>query len=133
MMIDLLIDTNGWIYSMDKSSIFNKSAKAILINPKHNLFITTKNISEFFAVTSKNKIDQRTCFDSFNEMKSNSKTLFPSTNSLMILQKLLKQYRPIGNRVYDIEIVSIMLDNEIEHIATFNQKDYIDIGEIKII
>lgn len=132
MMINLLVDTNVWIYSMDKSSIYCQSAKSIFINPNHNLFITTKNISEFFAVTSKKKIDTQSCLDTFNEIKSSSKILFPTEHSLSIFEKLIQQYQPKGNQVFDVEIVSIMLDNEINHIATFNQKDFVDITEVQI-
>ncbi len=133
MMIDLLIDTNVWLYSMDKSSIYHQSAKSILINPNHNLFITSKNISEFFAVTSKKRIDPQTCLDSYNDIKTISKILFPTENSLSIFETLIQQYQPKGNQVFDIEIVSIMLENGIDHIATFNQKDFINLTEIKIL
>ena len=56
MMIDLLIDTNVLIYAMDEKFMYNQDAQEILLNSNHNLFITSKNISEFFAVTSKKKI-----------------------------------------------------------------------------
>ena len=133
MMIDLLIDTNVWIYAMDKSSVYHQSAKTILINPNNNLFVTTKNISEFFAVTSKLKIAHQFCLDFFSEIKSNTHIIFPSEKSLLFFEKLIQQYQPKGNQVFDIELVSIMLDNEIDHIATFNQKDFINITEIQIL
>ena len=132
MMIDLLIDTNVWIYAMDKKSIYCQFAQGILLNPNHNLFITSKNISEFFAVTSKKKIDPNSCLISFYEIKTVTKILFPTLESLSIFEKLIQQYQPKGNQVFDIEIVSIMLDNGINHIATFNQKDFINISEIQI-
>ena len=118
---------------MDKSSIYRQSAKAILINPNHNLFITSKNISEFFAVTSKQKIDSKTSWHYYQEIKTVAKILFPTEKSLSIFEKLIQQYQSKGNQVFDIEIVSIMLDNNINHIATFNQKDFIGITEIQII
>ena len=133
MMIDLLVDTNVWLYAMDKSSIYYQSAKIILINPNYNLFITTKNISEFFAVTSKYKIDHQSSLNSFYEIKTNSKILFPSISSLVIFEKLIQQYQPKGNQVFDIEIVSIMLDNGISHIATFNKKDFVNLSEVQIL
>lgn len=52
-MIDVLIDTNLLIYAMDKTSIHHESASHILLDPNHNLYTTTNNISEFFAVSSK--------------------------------------------------------------------------------
>lgn len=55
-MIDVLVDTNMLIYAMDKSSIHHDRASEVLLDRNHNLFTTTKNISEFFAVSSKLKI-----------------------------------------------------------------------------
>jgi predicted nucleic acid-binding protein len=104
-----------------------------LLNPNHNLFITSKNISEFFAVTSKQKIDSKTSWNSYHEIKTVSKIMFPIEESLSIFEKLIQQYQPKGNQVFDIEIVSIMLDNGIDQIATFNKKDFDKISEIQIL
>ena len=133
MMINLLVDTNVLIYAMDNSSAYHPIASSILANPDHKLFITTKNISEFFAVTSKLKIEQKKCLDFYNDVKFNATTLFPTPSSLPLFEKLLHQYQPKGNIVYDLEIVSVMLDNGIDQIATFNQKDFINIAEVQIL
>lgn len=130
MTTDLLIDTNLWIYAMDKKSAYRQSAQRILLNPNHNLFITSKNISEFFAVTSKQKIDFKTSWSSYQEIKSSVKILFPNDNTLSIFENLIQQYRPKGNQIFDLEIVSIMLDNGITETATFNKKDFNHISEI---
>jgi predicted nucleic acid-binding protein len=92
MMINLIVDTNVLIYAMDKGSVHHQVANAILLNPNHNLFITTKNISEFFAVTSKLKIDLSSCLSFYAEVKSNFTILFPSLTSLLIFEKLVQQY-----------------------------------------
>lgn len=118
---------------MDKSSIFNKPAKTILSNPTHNLFITSKNISEFFAVTSKRKISYKSSSNYYEEIKNKATILYPTEGSLVFLEYLLQKYHPKGNRVFDMEIVSIMLDNQIEQIATFNRKDFLNISEVQII
>jgi len=118
---------------MDKSSVFNQPAKSILSNPDYNFFITSKNISEFFAVTSKRKISYESSSNYYEEIKNKAAILFPTERSLSILEKLIQQYQPKGNQVFDMEIVSIMLDNEIKHIATFNRKDFSTINEVQIL
>lgn len=133
MMINVLLDTNVLIYAMDEGSVYQKVANTILLNPDYNLFITTKNISEFFAVTSKHKIDLQLCSSFYAEVKANVNILFPTLTSLLIFERLIQQYQPKGNVVFDIEIVSIMLDNGINQIATFNQKDFIAISEVQIL
>lgn len=133
MIIKLLIDTNILIYGFDKNSVYHQQAKSILINPSYTFFITTKNISEFFAVTSKLKIDLQLCLKYYEDIKTNTTILFSTKTSFDYLEKLIQKYQPIGNQVYDIEIVSVMLDNNIQHIATFNKKDFINITEVQML
>lgn len=133
MMNNILADTNIMIYGFDKKSIFHQKSQEFLRNPSNSLFITSKNISEFFAVTSKLKMGIVHCLEYYHEFKSNASILLPSEKSLNILETLIKKYQPVGNQVYDIEIVSIMLDNDLRDIATFNRKDFINITEIRII
>lgn len=133
MKTNLLIDTNILINAFNKDSTFLNAATSILLNPSFIFFITSKNISEFFAVTSKLKISFETSFKFYNDLKNNATILFPSENSLLIFETLIQQYEPKGNQVFDIEIVSIMLANEIKLIATFNRKDFIDISEIEML
>lgn len=133
MMIDLLIDTNVLIYAMDEESMYSQIAQKILLDSNHNLFITSKNISEFFAVTSKKKVAPEISLDKYFQIKTVSTILFPSEGSLSILENLIRDYQPKGNQVFDHEIVSIMLANGINHIATFNQKDFMNISEVQIL
>ena len=133
MINNALADTNILIYRFDKNSIFHQKAKTFLTDPLNSLFITSKNISEFFAVTSKLKIDIQLCLNYQGNIKANTTILFPTDKSLSIFENLVKKYQPIGYQVYDIEIVSIMLDNGLKDIATFNRKDFININEVRII
>lgn len=133
MMINLLVDTNILIYGFDKNSVYHQQAKSILLDPSYALFITTKNISEFFAVTSKLKIDLQLCLKYHEDIKINTTILFSTETSFNYFEKLIQKYQPTGNQVYDIEIVSVMLDNNIRHIATLNKKDFINITEVQMI
>lgn len=129
MKINLLIDTNVLPYAMNKDSDNHNASVSVISNLNYNLFLTSKNISEFFAVTSKLKVPLEKSFNFYEDFKINSKFHFPGINSLRIFESLVQKYNPKGNQVYDIEIVSIMLANNISHIATFNTKDFIHITE----
>ena len=59
--------------------------------------------------------------------------LYPSQKSINLLKKLVAKYQPKGNHIYDIEIISIMLCNNIKNIATMNKKDFQNIEEINIV
>lgn len=124
MMNNILVDTNILIYGFNQDSIYHERSKNLLSDPLNSLFITSKNISEFFAVTSKLKADLQLSLNFYFDIKSNSTLLLPTENSLTIFETLIKKYQPIGNRVYDVEIVSIMLDNNLVNIATINKNDF---------
>ena len=132
MMNSLLVDTNVLIYGLDKSSVYHQSAKYILSQPDLLLFVTSKNISKFFAVTTKLKLPFKLCHEFYEDLKENVTVLFPTDKSLSFFEQLIRQYHPVGNQVHDVEIVSIMLSHGIEQIATFNQKDFIAIKEVKL-
>ena len=58
---------------------------------------------------------------------------YPTNYTIVIFQKLLSKYRPVGQRIHDFEIVSIGLGNGINRLATLNRKDFAEIEEIKLI
>ncbi|MCI0750668.1 MAG: PIN domain-containing protein [Flammeovirgaceae bacterium] len=51
-MSKVLVDTNVLIYTKDRSSTFHLKAINIL-NRSEELFITTKNLTEYYAVVTK--------------------------------------------------------------------------------
>ena len=132
LMNELFVDTNVFIYALDKNSIYNEQSSQILTSQENMLFTSSKNISELFAVISKLNINKMLFNRFYTELKQNTGILFPNNDSLEKFEKLMKKYNPVGNRVFDIEIVSIMLSYGIKHLATFNKKDFTGIEEIKL-
>jgi predicted nucleic acid-binding protein len=53
--------------------------------------------------------------------------------NLPYFTKRQRKYNPRGNRVYDIEIVSVMLANGLKKVATANIDDFSNIDEIEVI
>jgi predicted nucleic acid-binding protein len=131
-MINVFTDTNVLVYGIDQKSKFNKASSDILNNKDNNLFVTTKNISEYFSVCTKLQIEKDVIWGFYNDIKENITILFPDTKSLSFFETLIKKYNPIGNQVYDIEIVSVMLANKIKKLATFNEKDFKNIEEVEL-
>jgi hypothetical protein len=97
------------------------------------LFVGTKNISEIFAVCTKLNLDLELTLGFFSDIKENFTILKPTDQSLDIFEKLIKKYKPKGNKVYDIEIVSVMLSYQLKKVATANIDDFINISEIEVI
>ncbi len=61
-MNNILLDTNILVYAFDETSDFHPKASELFLNEENNLFVATKNISEFFAVCSKLNLDLNKTF-----------------------------------------------------------------------
>ncbi|MFC2087148.1 type II toxin-antitoxin system VapC family toxin [Bacteroidota bacterium] len=130
-MSKLFVDTNVFIYDIDKSSKYNAEANKTL-NSVYRLFTTTKNISEFFAVLTKMDVNRDSILAYFQEIKENVEILYPDRNSLELFENLIRKYEVKGNQVYDLVIVSIILSHNIKLVSTFNRKDFSGIKEVEI-
>jgi len=127
------IDTNVFIYTLDNSSPHHKKCDNFLKDTENELFTTTKNVSEFIAVCTKIGVDREKMNGMYNEIKSNITILYPTEDSLKTFEQLNEKYQPKGNRVYDVEIVSVFTTNNISKIATVNIDDFKNITEIELI
>ena len=132
-MNKLILDTNVLIYGMDAQSKFHASAISVLTNPDYSLFLPVKVVSEFFAVCSKLNIPTADALRFYKEAQKNAEIIFPDPVSLTCLEQLIQKYQPRGNLVFDLEIVSIALANQITLIATANLTDFKHISEITLI
>ena len=129
----VVIDTNILIYSILEDNKYYIESRNLIKNNFHNIVLTSKNISEFIVVLTKMNIDYSTINEHLRLLKDNFKLLYPDDKSIESFYKLIDKYKPKGNKVYDIEIVSILLANGVNKIATFNKSDFQDITEIEII
>lgn len=129
----VLIDTNILVYAYDGNSVFHAKAVAFLSDPAFDFYISTKNVSEFFAVLSKQLAPFDLVFKFYQAILANATMLYPNKSSLTIFETLLHKYQPKGNRVFDLEIVSIALANSISEIATANGKDFFGVSEVSVL
>lgn len=127
------IDTNIFIYTLDSSSPFYKKCKKFLKHSDYDFFTTVKNLSEFISVCTKLGVDRDKMNGFYSDIKNNVTILYPNKDSLEIFEQLNEKYKPKGNRVFDIEIVSVLTCYNIRKIASLNVKDFKDITEIELI
>ncbi len=130
-MTNVLIDTNVFIYALNADSEYHDKCVRLLYG-EEQLFTTSKNISEYFAVCSKLNIDSHLIWTFYNSLLTNVTLLYPNEISMKIFEELILKYKPSGNRVFDIEIVSIMLSSGLAEIATLNHKDFLLVTEINL-
>ena len=134
-MSKILVDTNVLIYFIDQDSKYFERSSSFL-NSRSEIFISSKSLSEFFAVLTRAPIPSLSFLDSLKFARwfsSNFPILFPDQTSLDILFNLVDRYKPKGLKIHDFEIVSIGLGQKIKKIATFNSKDFTCIQEIEVI
>ena len=130
--IKVVLDSNILIYAINEESKYFPKIRKILEDNRYSFYITTKTISEFVSVLSKlNKYE--IIENELPKILSQFKILFPGQKSIHIFQRLVKKYKPVGNRVFDIEIVSIMLSKKLEYLFSFNLTDFEKIAEIKLL
>ena len=127
-----LIDTNVFVYDLDADSIFNADAHRILTS-ENDLYTTHKNITELFAVLSKFQVSYDIILSYYHDIRKNIQILYPDEDTLLKFESLADKYRVKGNRIYDMEIIAIMLTCQISTVATFNTKDFEGIEGLKVV
>ena len=101
----------------------------------HDLYTTSKNLSEFLVVVTKYPKNSLSISESIKVIRDFSEfitILYPSPLSFKLFQELLMTYNPRGLKIHYIEIVSIALSHQIDLVATFNEQDFKDIKEITL-
>ena len=132
----VLVDTNILIYAIDADSQFHHRALNFLCDPTLRFFTTSKNISEFLVVLTRNEeIDISTieCLELLNDLMVDIDILYPNPTTIKLFYNLIRKYNPRGLWIHDLEIASISIAHGISKIVTNNIVDFKRIDEIEII
>lgn len=125
-MNKILVDTNVLIYSIDEDSKYFDSAQKIF-SEELELYTTSKNLSEFLTVVtrfSQNSLSLKEALLVIEDFINTMTILYPTKETFLVFRDLLKKYQPVGLQIHDYEILSIGLANQIDTVATFNEKDF---------
>lgn len=131
----ILVDTNVLIYAIDADSQFHSRALKFLSDPRITLSTTSKNISEFLVVLTRNiemKLSTTECLEILNGLLVDIHILYPNHMTFRIFERLIQKYNPRGLWIHDLEIASISIAYGITKIATNNISDFGRITEIEI-
>jgi predicted nucleic acid-binding protein len=126
------IDTNILVYSFNKKSVFFDYCRDIINNNPDRIYLASKSISEFVCVMSKIGLNE-IIENELEKISSKFHVIYPDSISIQLFNGLVSKYKPKGNQAYDFEIVSVMLANGLNRIATINVDDFKIIEEIEII
>ena len=131
----VLVDTNVLIYATDADSQFHDRALRFLLAPTIRLFTTSKNISEFLVVLTRNNeisLSTSECLEILNRLLIDIAILYPNPMTIKVFHDLIRKYNPRGLWIHDVEIASIGITHGISTIATNNIADFKRIDEIEI-
>jgi predicted nucleic acid-binding protein len=132
-MSKVLLDTNVLIYSIDEGSKYFIKAHSIF-SEQQELYTTSKNLSEFLSVITRipNPLSLKDALLVIEDFSNVMTILYPNDESFLLFKHLLLKYQPTGLQIHDYEILSIGLANQVNTIATFNEKDFNKVKEIKL-
>ena len=134
-----LIDTNIIIYAYNQDSELHKQAAGILhdaLNKEMNAFIADKSLYEFYAIITDPKrvekpVTTAEAVEVMNFIKtSDIKIILSTLNTIDILTGLLDKYNIKKQRIFDLVLAAMAIENNIETILTRNDKDFVMIKEI---
>ena len=106
----VLVDTNILIYAIDADSQFHERALKFLSNDTLRFFTTSKNISEFLVILTRNEeidLSSAECLEILNSLLANVTIFYLNPTTFKVFQDLVRKYNPRDLWVHDIEIASI--------------------------
>ncbi len=137
-----LIDTNVLVYAFNPSAPFHLPAREIVekaLNGDMDAAIADKNLYEFYAiVTDARRVQKPVSIEKAIELieliqNSQIKLVYSARRTVTKALELAKAYQIFRQEVFDLVLVAIMLENNIQTIVTANDKHFGKIKEIAVI
>lgn len=133
----MLVDSNIFIYSINKRSPKHKIAQQFLKENQLNLDITHQNILEVIRVLTHRKFSSKiTIENALNliiEIVRLCRVISPNQDTIYVALELIKLNKLKGNRIFDAYLTATAVTNGIFEIATDNTRDFTKFPGIKII
>jgi len=139
----VFLDTNTLIYQTfndfdaEKHKIVNEKL-SYFVEKEYSIFISTQILREFFAICTNGKVFKipltyEQAVSKVNEFIANFDVVYETNGIMTTLNSLIIKYKQDKQKVYDTNIVAMMIDNNIQKLFTFNTKDFKKFAEIELI
>ena len=139
----ILLDSNILVYAADKSSPYYKSSKTLRdkgVKGEVFLCVCPQVLIEFFAIVTDSKRVRNpiTPIEAIKEIEKyliapHILKIYSSQASFQNLVELIKKYKPKRQAVFDLQLVSTMLNSGINKIYTFNKIHFSKFKEIQVL
>ena len=139
MTSQILVDSNILIYAINTSSPKNRLARDFIKTSFKNsrLYLAQQNITESLRIlTHKNFPNPWLIDDAINQIsKFTNKVLIisPNIKTLFYFFEIVKKTKITGNKIFDAYLAATALSNNIDTIATDNEKDFAIFKEIRVL
>lgn len=138
-----LLDTNILVYALYQSSPHYQGSRALLDQAKQpgaGFCLTLQNLTEFYAiVTNPRRVTQPKSVDEAlaaiaDILALPGISLLPIPADLVTRwTQLVRQHPVTGAKVFDVQLIAIMLSNGIQKIYTFNVADFQRFSGIRVV
>jgi predicted nucleic acid-binding protein len=139
----VFVDTNILIYSTFEDFEPEKHVHCTDILDKlqkagTTLFISSQILREFFAISTnqnifKKPLTYKQAVTKMKEFIARFTIVNEKESTIDALIALIGKYAVSRQQIHDMNIVATMVDNEINHLLTYNVKDFKQISEIKLL
>jgi predicted nucleic acid-binding protein len=134
MIKKILFDTNILIYlSLENSPVKIKNAKSLIT--KNKIFISDRSLLEFYRVyTGKLKQSVETTLEIVNYYQNhpNYNILTSTDSSNQLTFEFAGENQAKSGKIFDLNILAIAIENEIDILYTKNIKDFPETKQIEI-
>jgi predicted nucleic acid-binding protein len=139
-MIKVFLDTNILVYAHSTSSPFFASCNQLIERAESGdiqAFLSQKSLWEFYRVLTSQKYAKvqqmalKTC-DYFYESDSLN-ILYDTPLTTQLTLELAQVYQAYSGKIFDLNLLALALENEVEVLFTKNVKDYPKIGDLQIV
>jgi predicted nucleic acid-binding protein len=131
----VLLDTNILIYSTHPTSEFRNNVERTLSNYT-SFYIVDRSLLEFYRVYTgplKQTVAETLSVLNFYQNNPNYTILTSTELSNQLTFELANDYQAKSGKIFDLNILAIALENNIEILYTKNTKDYPENSEIQVI
>lgn len=139
----VFVDTNILIYSTFEDFEPEKHVQCTEILEKlrrsdTTIFISSQILREYFAIaTNKNifkaPLTYKQASAKMKEFIARFTMVTEKESTINVLIALIGKYAVSRQKIHDMNIVATMCDNGINHLLTYNVKDFEKISEIKLL
>lgn len=138
----LLLDTNVLVYAMDAAAPQHIPSRAILElarSPDAGLCVVPQTLAEFYSLVTNPKRVAAPISPTEALSAVESIAVFPGLKILPVPFDVVARWielcrtHPVkGARIYDLQIVAVMLANGVTRICTYEQADFAPFSEINV-